>query len=151
MIFHSSRGHKVPVQEVVLHTAATPGDWWKGKDIEDVIATFDQWHRARGFRKIGYHRVFMPDGTMGKGRSLYETGAHVKGKNAGTIGLCMVPIKTHKGIKTFETYFTEAQRKAVKGYIKELNELTDIKRVTGHNQFSPKECPGFHVKTSDWV
>lgn len=147
MIYHGS----TPVTEVILHTAATPGDWWKGKTVEMVIQEIDRWHRARGFKMIGYHRVFMPNGDMGMGRSIYQMGAHVAGRNRGTIGLCMIPIKTHDGVTKFEDYFTEYQRAAVLDYIEALGELTDIKKVSGHNDYAPKECPGFKVKSGDWL
>lgn len=149
MIYQGNAGY--PVHEVVLHTSATPGDWYKGKSVEEMVEAIRSWHRDRGWRDIGYHRVIAPDGSIGIGRSLYEVGAHVKERNRGTIGICLIPVKTHNGIKTFDTYFTEEQRKSLKAYLKDLCELTDIKWVTGHNIYSPKECPGFHVKTEDWL
>lgn len=113
MIYHG----RTPVTEVILHTSATPGGWAKGKTAKDVVEAITSWHKDRGFRTIGYHRVFMPDGEIGVGRSIYEIGAHVAGHNTGTIGLCMVPVNTHKGITKFEDYFTEDQRVAVVDYI----------------------------------
>lgn len=139
------------VHEAILHTSATPGDWWKGKTVEHMRDEIDQWHRARGWRKVGYHRIFAPDGSIAVGRSLWEIGAHVKERNRGTVGLCMIPVRTHNGIRKFEDYFTEDQRKAVKAYLKELGDLTDLKWVTGHNDYAPKECPGFKVRTEDWL
>lgn len=147
MIYH----RKTPVTEVILHTSATPGDWWKDKAVEEMVEEITRWHKARRFRTIGYHRVFHPNGTMGVGRSINETGAHVSGRNTGTIGLCMIPVKTHAGITRFEDYFTEAQREAVKEYIADLAKLTSIQKVTGHNQYANKECPGFHVVSEDWL
>lgn len=148
MIFHGN----TPVNEVILHTAATPGSWHEGKTIDMMIKEIDSWHRQRwpNGRGIGYHRVIAPDGSTGIGRSLYETGAHVQGYNTGTIGICLIPVRTHNGIKTFDDYFTQAQKASLKSYLKELGKLTEIKKVTGHNQYSPKECPGFYVRTEDW-
>ncbi|MGR3315371.1 N-acetylmuramoyl-L-alanine amidase [Roseovarius indicus] len=146
------------VREVCLHTAATPGNWWRGKSGEDVLEAFWNWHVVdNGWRKIGYHRVVLPNGTIlhdngQRLRSLYEIPAQVAGHNRGVIGVCMVPVRTHDGIKTFDDYFTQAQRAAVKAYIRELAELTPIATVTGHNDYtSTKECPGFRVKTGDWL
>lgn len=142
---------RYPVTEVVLHTTATPGDWWKGKTALSMAGEVRRWHMDRGWRDIGYHRLFAPDGTMALGRSIYEIGAHVIGHNRGTIGLAMVPVRTHDGIREFEDYFTEAQRGAVKKYISDLVELTPIARVTGHNEYAPKECPGFWVDSEAWL
>lgn len=146
-----------PVREVCLHTAATPGSWQEGKTGEEILHAFWDWHvRDNGWRKIGYQRIIMPDGTIlhdnGKRlRSLYEVGAGVRGHNRGVIHICMVPVRTHDGITVFEDYFTDAQRVALKGYIRDLAALTDLKKVSGHNEYDNKECPGFLVHTDDWL
>ena len=149
MIYQGSSSYAV--QEVILHTSATKGGWGAGQTVEWMRDEIDAWHRARGWSMIGYHRVFAPDGSMANGRSIYKIGAHVKERNRGTVGLCMIPSNTHNGITRFEDYFTEAQRRAVKAYIADLRKLTDIKWVTGHNDYAPKECPGFRVKSGDWL
>lgn len=149
MIYQGKK--KYPVIEVVLHTAATPGSWGKGKSIQEIVSEIDSWHKKRGWRGIGYHRVIAPNGDIGVGRSLYEIGAHVKENNRGTIGICLIPVKDHNGIKSFNDYFTKEQEIALKQYLKELSELTDIEKVSGHNDYANKECPGFKVKTSDWI
>ena len=155
MIYQGRAKH--PVHEACLHTAATPGEWWIGKTDEEILEAFWDWHvRDNGWRKIGYQRICTPDGRIlhdnGKRlRSLYEIGAGVAGHNRGVIHICMIPVRTHAGITCFEDYFTEAQRVAVKGYLRELAELTDIEKVSGHNEYSRKECPGFRVRTEDWL
>ena len=50
----------------------------------------DRWHRERGWLKIGYHYVIKRDGTVETGRELEEVGAHAKGHNAISVGICMV-------------------------------------------------------------
>jgi len=147
MIYHGS----TPVNEVVLHTAATPGEWHQGKSVDQMVEEINSWHLDLGWQGIGYHRVIAPNGDIGVGRSLYEVGAHVGGHNTGTIGICLIPVATHNGIKTFHTYFTKKQAESLRAYLKELNELTYIEKVTGHNQYSNKECPGFRVRTEDWL
>lgn len=156
MIYQSK--NRYPVREVILHTAATPGDWHKGKNADDVLDAFWDWHvRDNGWRKIGYHRIVMPDGEIihdngRRLRSLYEIGAGVRGHNRGVIHICMIPVHTHHGITKFEDYFTDAQRGSVRGYIRELSEMTDIRLVSGHNDYTDgKECPGFQVRTKDWI
>ena len=67
----------------VWHCSATKeGAYY---DINDI----DQWHRARGFRKVGYHIVILLDGTVQFGRGFWETGAHAKGYN-GAFGICYI-------------------------------------------------------------
>lgn len=147
MIYQGAAGY--PVKEVILHTSATPGDWWKGKHVTQMRDAIDQWHKDRGWKGIGYHFVVAPDGTVARGRPVSEVGAHVKERNRGTIGICMVPFRTHHGIKTFSDYFTSAQRETVR---KIIADLPGIDRVTGHNDYtSMKECPGFKVVSSEWL
>lgn len=147
MIYHGN----TPVNEVVLHTAATPGGWADGKSVDQMVAAIDRWHKDLGWNGIGYHRVIAPDGSIGIGRSLYTQGAHVSGHNTGTIGICLIPVNTHNGITKFEDYFTKEQEKALKVYLKDLQNLTTITKVSGHNEYANKECPGFYVKTEDWL
>lgn len=35
---------KYPVHEVILHTPATPGGWYKGKTIQDMVDAIRHWH-----------------------------------------------------------------------------------------------------------
>lgn len=158
MIYQGRARH--PVREAILHTSATPGGWADGKSVADVVAEIRRWHtdpkpRGRGWRDIGYHRVIMPDGSIGIGRSLWEIGAHVQERNRGTVGICLIPAKTVPNVMkrgaTFDDYYTPAQREALKQYLRELAELTDLQLVTGHNDYAPKSCPGFQVRSEDWL
>lgn len=144
---------KYPVTEVILHTSATPGNWQEGKTADQMRDEFRRWHMAKNppWRDIGYHRVFAPDGSMALGRSLWEIGAHVMGHNRGTIGLCMVPVKTIERMGKFEDFYTPAQCEAVKAYIREIVAIAGPVKVTGHNDYAPKLCPGFKVKSEDWT
>jgi len=150
MIYQGKARH--PVTEVILHTSATSGTWWRGKSVEDMRDEIRRWHvQDNKWSDIGYHRVFAPDGTMATGRSLWTVGAHVVGHNSGTIGLCMVPVATITKMGRLEDFYTPQQIAAVKSYIKELAALTKITKVSGHNQYANKLCPGFRVETKDWL
>jgi len=141
-----------PVREVVLHTSATPGSWHVGKTADKMRDEIRSWHvDGNGWRDIGYHRVIAPNGSIALGRSLWDIGAGVAGHNRGVVHICLVPIRTHDGIRHFSQYFTDAQADALRNYLRELGALTDIRLVTGHNQYAAKECPGFRVKTEDWI
>lgn len=154
MIFQGKA--KYPVHEAILHTSATPGDWNKGKTADQMRDEIRGWHKAQGWRDIGYHRVIAPDGTIALGRSLWEIGAHVKERNRGTIGICLIPVKTVPNVlqrnAIFGDYYTAAQADALKAYLRELDQLTELKWVTGHNDYtSGKSCPGFKVVGSAWL
>lgn len=71
-------------QQIVVHCAASPDG--KPYPIERLRAD----HLARGFSDIGYHYVIQPNGDTEVGRSETEPGAHVKGHNHYTLGVCLV-------------------------------------------------------------
>lgn len=143
---------KYPLTDVMLHTAATPANWYVGKSADEMMAEIRQWHKARGWRREGYHRLFAPDGTMALGRSIYEIGAGCAGYNRGVVHLVFVPTVWVDKIGAFEDFYTVEQSQAAKAYIAELKELHGgALNVVGHNDFANKLCPGFKVKSSDWL
>ena len=70
------------ITEIIIHCSATI----EGKDY--TVADIDRWHRARGFRNIGYHYVIYRDGSIHGGRPIRETGAHCAGLIVHSIGIC---------------------------------------------------------------
>lgn len=158
MIYQGTQEY--PVTEVVLHTSDTPGGWDDDKSDQGVLDAFWLWHVIeRGWRKIGYHRIIRTDGTVLWNttylRSITEIGAHVKERNRGTIGICLIPARTVPNVlragATFGDYYTEAQRMALRRYIASLRLMTDITRVSGHNDYAPKACPGWKVRSREWL
>ena len=150
MIYQGSKRH--PVHEVILHTSATPESWAEGKTLDEMTKEIRRWHvEDNGWSDIGYHRVFGPLGDVAIGRSLWTPGAHVANRNAGTIGLCLIPVKTITEMGTPEDFYTKAQINAVRGFLQELSSMTEIKKVSGHNEYANKLCPGFIVKQEDWL
>lgn len=142
---------RYPVHEAILHTSATKGNWWKKKTADQMRDEIDRWHKDRGWKGIGYHRVIAPNGDIALGRSIYEIGAHVKERNRGTVGICLIPVKTIEAMGTFETFYTPEQKVALLNYLNDLMDLTEIKWITGHNQYANKLCPGFLVQDAAWL
>ena len=67
---------------IVVHCSATRADCaLTTEDLETI-------HRRRGFRGIGYHYYIRRDGTVVNTRALELVGAHAKGHNAHSIGIC---------------------------------------------------------------
>lgn len=147
MIFQGKA--RVPVREVVLHCAAIRTGQFAHMGPFQVFATVNRWHRERGFTNgFGYHGLFMPDGTWYSGRPFSMIGAHVLGHNIGTLGFLLIESRQVTHIAQFDDWFTAAQAQAVKA---KLREIDGIEKVSGHNDYAPKLCPGFHVKTGDWL
>lgn len=149
MIFQGNA--KYLVNEAILHCGAlTKSQIQKfsrmtARQVRDEV---EAWHKVRGFRKVGYHGIFMPDGEFIQGREFTEIGAHVVERNRGTIGLLMIESQVIEKIGRFEDFFTENQRTGVRAKIKSLS---GIRWVTGHNDYANKLCPGFKVRDDDWL
>lgn len=129
------------ISEIIVHCAATP----EGKAF--TVADIDAWHRKRGFRCIGYHFVIYLDGSVHKGRTIEEVGAHCLGHNANSIGICYIGGCATNG-KTPKDTRTEAQKASLVRLITELRRRFPNASVHGHDEFANKACPSFNVKTS---
>ena len=140
---------RYPVTEIILHCADTRPDWMTGWPIAEKVAEIRRWHvQERGWRDIGYHWIVDRDGAVASGRRETEIGAHVEGHNRGTIGICLLGGYGAKADDPFEKNFTSAQAAAVKRLIDEIKGRTTIRKISGHNDYAAKACPGFRVRRS---
>ncbi len=130
------------VDMVVVHCSdSTWGD----------AAIIDQWHKERKWKGIGYHGVILngrrtshgeynpaEDGLLESGRALDEIGAHCKGYNSRSVGICLIGKED----------FTEAQ---MNGLIQNLANLLrhfnlDANAVYGHYELDDhKTCPNLDM------
>ena len=93
------------------------------------------------------------NGAISTGRDVTEIGAHVKGYNQKSIGICLVGTDR----------FTEDQWESLRDLVTRLQSLYPESRVVGHRDLSPdqnangivekfewlKTCPGFDVAA--WI
>ena len=136
---------------IVIHCSATP----PGSDIgADEI---NDWHKRRGWKKIGYHAVIRRDGKIEFGRHFDQVGAHVAGQNYQSVGVCMVGGVDEQG--DAENNFTPGQFASLRVLIAVLSRAYTQTKVVGHRDLSPdlngdgiitadefvKECPSFNV------
>jgi len=125
---------------IVVHCSAT--------DDRDIgVKEIDQWHKARGWSGIGYHFVIRRYGTIEIGRDINVSGAHTKGHNSGSIGICMVGGVDSKGNP--ENNFNQIQFEALDELLSELLFMSNVKggvEIKGHYDFSNKACPSFDVE-----
>ena len=137
---------RYPVTEIILHCADTRPEWIAGRPIAEKVAEIRRWHvEERGWRDIGYHWVIDRNGAVAPGRAETEIGAHVEGHNAGTVGICLVGGYGARADDPFGRNFTAAQKAAVLRLIGEIKERAPIRKVSGHNDYAAKGCPGFRV------
>ena len=135
------------LHEIIIHCTATPADWWSGKRTSEKVAEVKRWHvRDRGWSDIGYHFLIDRDGTVAKGRPLEKVGAHVQGRNTGTIGVSLFGGHGSAATDKFADHFTPAQEAALVKLLADLRkQYPTITRISGHNEFAAKACPGFNV------
>lgn len=106
----------------------------------------DQWHRARGWKCIGYHFVIRRDGTIERGRGIDEIGAHVKGHNKDSIGVCLAGGRGSKPNDTPLAHYTMTQMQSLRKLITALELILGHMTLHGHNEYAAKACPGFNVR-----
>ena len=118
---------------IVVHCSAS--------DVKahDNIETLRKWHvKERGWDDVGYHYVITKDGSIMKGRKDETVGAHVKGHNSNSLGICL----------TGNHEFSEAQFLSLEllttGLLKKHGlEKKDI--IAHHDLEKGKTCPNFDV------
>jgi hypothetical protein len=113
----------------------------------------DQWHRARGWSGIGYHYVICNgiafhgspydpalDGLIQLGRPLSQIGAHVKGHNADSVGICLIGRRHFTGRQLLA---------ALPDTIETLMDLPGIsgcENIFAHYEFDAgKTCPNIDI------
>ena len=140
------------IDSIIIHCSATK----PGAHVD--VKVIDEWHRQRGWKGVGYHFVILEDGTVQKGRPISEVGAHCKGWNERSIGICYVGGLDATG-KAADTR-TKKQRRAMRRLVCRLLCSYPDAEVLGHRDTSPdlngdgritpdeylKECPCFDVK-----
>jgi hypothetical protein len=92
-------------------------------------------HKARGFSDIGYGLVITRRGTVELGEDLKKRGAHVKGLNSVSVGICMVGGIDEDG--NSENNFTDDQWKAAKHVFEFFTLLFPNAVHCGHRDLSP--------------
>lgn len=127
------------INQIIIHCSATR----EGKDY--TVADITRWHKARGWRTIGYHFVIYRDGSVHKGRNLEEIGAHCVGHNAHSVGICYIGGLSADG-KTSKDTRTQEQRTALRKLVEDLQQLFPGATLHGHREFANKSCPCFDVK-----
>jgi N-acetyl-anhydromuramyl-L-alanine amidase AmpD len=108
-------------------------------------AEIRQWHKAKGWRDVGYHYVINRRGGVETGRPESEIGAHTIGHNLDSIGICLAGGKKADEPKP-DSNFTLNQLNALKLVIESLLLKYPGAKVFGHRDFAPRDCPCFDVR-----
>ena len=116
------------IDTVIIHHSATP------PDMDVGVEEFRSWHVKRGYSDVGYHEVIRIDGRIEAGRDRNEEGAHCKGKNRHTIGICLVG--------DGRCGFTDAQHNSLGALLRHYRRLIIDVKIGVHNDYAATICPG---------
>ena len=124
------------VKEIIIHCSAT-------REKQQVsVDTIRDWHLAKGWNDIGYHFYIDLDGTINKGRDIDKIGAHCKGHNRNSIGICYCGGVETDG-KTPKDTRTQEQKDSLLNVLKTLKAMYPEAVIYSHNEFANKACPSF--------
>lgn len=135
-----------PVETIFVHCSATRPDWMEIYPLQAKVSEIARWHKQRGWGAIGYHYIIDRTGEVAIGRPEAVEGAHVRGHNKGSIGICLIGGHGSSENDPFEKNFTAKQAKALRELIADISHRAEGVRVRGHNEVAAKACPGFNVK-----
>ena len=131
------------INYIVVHCSATRED--RCLTEHDLLAD----HRRRGFRCIGYHYYIRKDGTALGTRSLELPGAHCRGHNKHSIGICYEGGLDCHG-HPCDTR-TPEQRSALRLLVQQLLKHFRNARVCGHRDLSPDLDGDGEIEPEEWV
>ena len=128
------------IKKLIIHCSATKPSMDIG--AEDIRG----WHKSKGWDDIGYHYVIRRNGKVEKGRDVSIAGAHAKGHNFNSIGICLVG-GIDDNSKADDNYNLK-QYNALIQLISFLKITFPIDDVLGHRDLPSvnKSCPCFDVR-----
>ena len=128
------------IKKIIVHCSATP----QFKDF--TSSQIKDWHvNGNGWSDIGYHYVVRINGDIEFGRDIKTIGAHVKGYNRDSIGVCYVGGKS-RDMSEWEDTRTVEQKESLLILLKYLKKIFPQAEILGHNDLSKKPCPSYNAK-----
>ena len=116
------------ITEIFIHCSATQPKWMAANSCQQKVEEIRRWHKDKGWSDIGYHLVVDRQGDVCVGRPVERVGAHAKGHNKNSIGICLIGGFGSDNL------------------IKDLTDTHSNAKIRGHNEVSSKACPGFQVE-----
>ena len=125
------------VKRLIVHHSASPR--------ETSVDQLREWHIARGFDGVGYHRVIDGTGKLHATRQLTVQGAHALGANHDSWGVCVMGDNTREDRK-----WTEVQIEALARFVDAAAEIVPGLVICGHRDAvggkTATECPGLDIR-----
>lgn len=126
------------IEHIILHCAYTP------PSMDIGVAEIREWHvRDNGWTDIGYHYVIRRSGAVESGRAETQQGAHTKGYNMHSLGICLVGGKREDD-KAPDCNFTAPQWAALARLVRDIMAKHPGAKVAGHRDYDAgRACPTF--------
>ena len=127
------------IDYIIIHCSATP----EGAELTPDM--LDELHRSRGFSGTGYHYYIRRNGTVLETRPIPQIGAHARGFNNHSIGICYEGGLDARG-NPADTRTLE-QRTVLRTLVTQLRRKFPFAQVCGHRDLPDvhKDCPCFDV------
>ena len=124
---------KTDIKLIIVHCSDT--------DNSENLTAIDihKMHLDFGWNGIGYHKVICRSGKVENGRPEYWVGAHVKGKNNNSLGVCLIG----------RDCFTKPQFLSLEKVLRNWKSVYPDAKILGHCDTgnTSKTCPNFNVET----
>ena len=124
---------KENVKFLIIHCSDT-------SDSNNINASvIHNMHLGFGWDGIGYHKVILRSGKVENGRPEFWIGAHVKGKNEQSLGVCLIG----------KNKFTRNQFSSLKNVLLKWKKKYPNAEIIGHRDAikTKKTCPNFDVRS----
>jgi len=120
------------VRVLVVHCTDTADD--------EILTAIDihKMHLSFGWDGIGYHKIINKNGSIENGRPEYWIGAHAKGINEQSLGVCLIGRNT----------FNEKQLISLKETLLNWKKKYPNATIKGHRDAikTKKTCPNFDIE-----
>ena len=123
--------NKNEIKYLVIHCSDT-------KDSQDIGAIeIHKMHLNFGWNGVGYHKIICRNGDIENGRPEYWVGAHARGFNKISLGVCLIGKKN----------FTKRQFVSLEKILRIWKKKYPNTKIIGHYIISDtnKTCPNFDV------
>ena len=118
------------INSIIIHHSASPST--------TTLEQIRKWHvEDNGWSDIGYHFIITDDGTIHEGRPLSKIGAHTKGKNRYSIGICVVG-----NTSIIAPSMTQMEQLTLLMSALRHDFQLEPENIYGHREYGNTECPG---------
>lgn len=131
------------IDHIIIHCSATR----VGQEL--TPEALDGLHRSRGFSGTGYHYYIRRSGAVLNTRPIARIGAHTKGYNNHSIGICYEGgLDAHGNPADTRT---PEQRTVLRLLVQQLRQRFPTAKVCGHRDLSPDTNGNGTVEPHEWL